>query len=120
MSILHSVSKCVAAAVRDERLADTAECPGSYDHHRNRYHDDHDSNDDDDDNYHGNDDDHGDKDEHGNDDDNSNDGSFSMMVIMEMIMMVMSVLVLLTSGKSRTISVTALTIRSEHGMKESN
>ena len=42
MSILHSVSKCVAAAVSDERLADTAECPGSYHHddHDHKYYDD--------------------------------------------------------------------------------
>ena len=33
MSILHSVSKWVAAAVREERLADTAEWPGSWDCH---------------------------------------------------------------------------------------
>lgn len=31
MSIRHSVSKWVAAAVREERLAETAECPGSWD-----------------------------------------------------------------------------------------
>ena len=29
MSILHSVSKCVAAAVREDREEDTAEWPGS-------------------------------------------------------------------------------------------
>ena len=42
MSILHSVSKWVAAAVSDERLADTAECPGSYhdDHHDHKDYDD--------------------------------------------------------------------------------
>ena len=62
--------------MREERLADTAECPGSCD-----------------DNDNGHDDDH-----HGDEDDN----------------------VFITSGKSRTISVTALTMRSEHGMNESN